>query len=77
MFTNCNRLEAFREVNEMTDLNLKDEAMRRGVPQIGLPYRREDLEPNHLYEIYMDEFDNEYIIRRGILTIVTGDGKVF
>lgn len=61
----------------MTDLNLKDEAMRRGVPQIGLPYRREDLEPNHLYEIYMDEFDNEYIIRRGILTIVTGDGKVF
>ena len=33
--------------------------------------------PNHLYEIYMDEFDNEYIIRRGILTIVTGDGRVF
>ena len=61
----------------MTDLNLKDEAVKRGVPQIGDPYRREDLEPNHLYIIYMDEYDNEYIIRRGILTIVTGDGKVF
>ena len=61
----------------MTNLNLKDEAKRRGVPRIGEPHRCQELEPNHLYEIYMDEFDNEFIIRRGILTIVTGDGKVF
>ncbi|MBQ9662907.1 MAG: hypothetical protein IJV40_07140 [Oscillospiraceae bacterium] len=61
----------------MTTLNLKDEAARRGVPRIGEPRRCQELEPNHLYEIYMDEFDNEFIIRRGILTIVTGDGKVF
>ncbi len=61
----------------MTDLNLKEEAEKRGVPQIGEPYRCEDLEPNHLYEIYMDEFDNEYILRRGILTIVSGAGKVY
>lgn len=61
----------------MSGANLKDEASRRGVPRIGDPYRCHELEPNHLYEIYMDEFDNEYIIRRGILTIVTGDGRVF
>lgn len=61
----------------MTDLNLKEEAEKRGVPQIGDPFRCEDLEPNHLYEIYMDEFDNEYILRRGILTIVSSAGKVY
>ena len=61
----------------MTDLNLKEEAEKRGVPQIGEPFRCVDLEPNHLYEIYMDEFDNEYILRRGILTIVSSAGKVY
>ncbi len=61
----------------MTVQNLKDEACQRGLSAIGEPLRRHDLEPNHLYEIYMDEYDNEFIIRRGILTIVTGDGKVF
>ena len=34
--------------------------------------------PGALYKFQlMDEYDNEYIIRRGILTIVTGDGRVF
>ena len=61
----------------MTHMNLKDEAIRRGVPHIGDPFRCHDLEPSHLYEIYMDEFNNEYIIRRGILTIVSGDGRVY
>ena len=61
----------------MPVLSLKEEAVKRGVPQVGDPFRCEQLEPNHLYEIYMDEYDNEYIIRRGILTIVTGDGRVF
>ena len=61
----------------MDTMNLRDEAMKRCVPMIGSPYRRHDLEPNHLYEIYMDEYDNEFIIRRGILTIVSGDGRVY
>ncbi len=61
----------------MTAQNLKEEAVKRGLPQIGEPFRCHDLEPNHLYEIYLDEFDNEYIIRRGILTIVSGVGKVY
>ena len=58
-------------------MNLKAEARKRGIQNIGDPYRRHDLEPNHLYEIYMDEYDNEYIIRRGILTIVAADGTVY
>ena len=61
----------------MTVQSLKDEALRRGLAVVGDPMRRQDLEPNHLYEIYMDEYENEFIFRRGILTIVTGDGKVF
>ena len=54
-----------------------EEARKRGLSRIGTPVRRTDLEPNHLYVCFMDEFDNEYVIRRGILTIVTGDGKVY
>ena len=56
---------------------LRDEAAKRGLPRIGTPQRRVDLEPNHLYVCYMDEFDNEYVVRRGILTIVSADGKVY
>ncbi|MBR4472599.1 MAG: hypothetical protein IKS55_03075 [Oscillospiraceae bacterium] len=56
---------------------LRDEAAKRGLPRIGTPLRRVDLEPNHLYVCYMDEFDNEYVVRRGILTIVSADGKVY
>ena len=61
----------------MTNINLKDEAVKRGLPHIGEPHRCQELEPNPLYEIYMDEYDNESIIRRGILTIVSGDARVF
>ena len=61
----------------MTAVNLQAEARKRGIKNVGTPCRRHDLEPNHLYEIYMDEYDNEYIVRRGILTIVSGDGNVY
>ena len=56
---------------------LQEEARKRGLKQIGEPIRRFDLEPNHLYEIYLDEYDNEYVFRRGILTIVAADGTVY
>ena len=36
-----------------------------------------DREPTHLYQCYYDEAQNEFILRRGILTIVTADGHVF
>ena len=34
-------------------------------------------EPSHLYQCYLDEAGNEYILRRGILTIIAADGRVF
>ncbi len=61
----------------MTEQEIIEEAKRRGMPFVGLPVRRMDLEPSHLYICYMDEYDNEFVIRRGILTIVTADGKVY
>lgn len=54
-----------------------EESKKRGLYRIGTPVRRTDLEPNHLYVIYMDEYGTEYIFRRGILTIVTLEGKVY
>ena len=53
------------------------EAKKRGLLKVGTPVRRTDLEPNHLYVCYMDEFNNEYVVRRGILTIVTQEGTVY
>ena len=61
----------------MAEEELRAEALNRGLPQVGIPRRRVDLEPNHLYVCYMDEFENEYVVRRGILTIVSADGKVY
>ena len=54
-----------------------EESKKRGLYRIGTPVRRTDLEPNQLYQCYMDEFENEYVVRRGILTIVTVDGQVY
>ena len=56
---------------------LREEAIKRGVLRVGTPEHRPDLEPNHLYVIYMDQFGNEYVIRRGILTIVSCYGRVY
>ena len=61
----------------MAEEELRAEALSRGLPEVGTPQRRVDLEPNHLYVCYMDEFDNEYVVRRGILTIVSADGRVY
>ncbi len=64
-------------IMDYTPESLRTEAIHRGVRSVGTPERRPDLEPNHLYVIYVDEFGNEYVIRRGILTIVSGYGEVF
>jgi len=61
----------------MTETEIIEESKKRGLKNIGTPVRRTDLEPNHLYLCYMDEYDNEFVVRRGILTVVTLDGKVY
>ena len=43
---------------------------------VGQLRRCPDLEPLHLYQCYCDNASNRYILRRGILTIVTAEGDV-
>ena len=43
---------------------------------VGQLRRCPDLEPSHLYRCYLDDASNRYILRRGILTIVTAEGDV-
>ena len=45
--------------------------------KIGELTRCTDREPTHLYQCYFDEARNEFILRRGILTIIASDGTVF
>ena len=61
----------------VTAAEIVEESRKRGLLKLGTPVRRTDLEPNHLYVCYMDEYDNEFVVRRGILTVVTADGKVY
>ena len=45
----------------MTEHEMIEESKKRGLYRIGTPVR----------------FENEYVVRRGILTIVTVDGQVY
>ena len=48
-----------------------------GFQIVGSLVRRMDREPSHLYQCFFDEAENEYILHRGILTIVAADGRVY
>ena len=58
-------------------MGIKAHAEKIGFQIIGELTRCVDMEPTHLYQCYFDEAQNEFILRRGILTIVAADGKVF
>lgn len=58
-------------------MSVKMQAEKIGFPIIGNLTRHEELEPSHLYFCYLDEADNRFILRRGILTIVAADGTVW
>ncbi len=57
-------------------MTLAKQAQQRGFTIVGQLSRRTDLEPSHLYQCYLDQAMNRYILRRGILTIVAADGSV-
>ncbi len=57
-------------------MSLRTQALRIGFPIVGELTRCTGMEPSHLYQCYFDDAENEYILYRGILTIVTADGKV-
>ncbi len=58
-------------------MSIKAQAERIGFRIVGELTRCMDLEPTHLYQYYFDEAENKYIIHRGILTIISADGRVF
>ncbi len=59
------------------DMGIRAQAERIGFQVIGELTRCTDREPTHLYQCYFDEARNEFVLRRGILTIIASDGTVF
>ncbi len=59
------------------DMNLRKQAEGIGFQIVGELTRCMGMEPSHLYRCYYDEAENQYILYRGILTIVASDGSVF
>ena len=39
--------------------------------------RHRELTPTHIYQCFLNEAQNEYILRQGILTIIAANGKVY
>ena len=66
-----------QRIEEEMDMGIKAQAERIGFQVIGELTRCTDKEPTHLYQCYFDEARNEFILRRGILTIIASDGTVF
>ena len=64
-----------KEVNHI--MSIKAQADRIGFEIVGELTRCVGLEPSHLYQWFLDEAENQYILHRGILTIVAADGKVY
>lgn len=60
-----------------TYMELKAQAERIGFRIVGTLVRCTDCEPTHLYQCFFDEAHNEYILHRGILTIIAADGTVY
>lgn len=58
-------------------MNVRTQAERIGFQIVGQLIRCMDREPSHLYQCFLDEAENEYILHRGILTIVAADGRVY
>ena len=58
-------------------MNIRTQAETIGFQIVGSLVRRMDREPSHLYQCFFDEAENEYILHRGILTIVAADGSVY
>ena len=44
---------------------------------VGTLVRHREPEPTRVYQCFLNEAENEYILRRGILTIIAADGRVY
>ena len=59
------------------EMSIRVQAERIGFQIIGRLFRCVEREPSHLYQCFFDEAENEYIMHRGILTIIAADGTVY
>ena len=59
------------------DMGIRAQAESIGFRIVGALVRRRDFEPSHLYQCFFDEAENQYILHRGILTIIAADGTVY
>ena len=59
------------------DMGIRAQAEQIGFRIVGTLERHMELEPTHSYQCFLDEAQNCYILRRGILTIVAADGSVY
>lgn len=55
---------------------IREQAATLGHEIVGRLVRHTELEIFRLEKVYLDDAGNEYLVRRGILTIVTADGGV-
>ena len=58
-------------------MSITQQADKLGFSIIGDLIRRMDRECSHLYECYEDSVGNTYMMRRGILTIISVNGEVY
>jgi hypothetical protein len=58
-------------------MGIRAQAEKIGFRIVGTLIRCREFEPTHLYQCFFDEAQNEYILRRGILTIIAADGTVY
>lgn len=65
------------KMGEKKKMSIKAQAEKIGFQIVGSLVRCMDREPSHLYQCFFDEAENEYILHRGILTIVAADGRVY
>ena len=57
-------------------MSIRERAKSLGHQVIGKLVRRSEYESSRGDRVYFDEAGNEYILRRGVLTIVTAEGGV-
>ena len=57
-------------------MSIREQAANLGFEIVGRLVRHAELEIFRLEKVYLDDAGNEYLVRRGILTIVTADGGV-
>lgn len=57
-------------------MSIREQAINLGFEIIGRLVRHSEMELFRCEKVYLDEAGNQYLVRRGILTIVTADGGV-